>query len=326
MSSKYANPMDGRVNAADPRRVTPRGELKMPKFVRFKYEDTGAGLNEVFWEAYREGLGSLNLAVFSDKVIKPLFGLVRNLHAHTFTDFTDGALFGPKDCTSIDMMHIDKIGHAYVPDKDYTIAHIVQMEGDAMGYYYDFGDNWSFAVKVIEVLPVEENTGAVTVLSGRGAHLPDGVAWPVWRDLMADVDKGPKYRKAALDKMYTDSSSYQKQRRDPNFDFDRFSIPQTQAAVQAALDSKASLANSSKRYLTPMVEDYDEQSRTFNPGLKKGQKLVRTVLPTGTILQEGVAIRRPDHPDITACTNCGSPNDLKACSGFRQKYYCSRSC
>ena len=42
--------MDGRINAADPRRVTPSGELKMPKFVQFDFEDTGAGLNEIFWE------------------------------------------------------------------------------------------------------------------------------------------------------------------------------------------------------------------------------------------------------------------------------------
>ena len=195
-----------------------------------------------------------------------------------------------------------------------------------MGYQYDFGDNWFFTIKVLEILPMEESTGAVIVTGGKGAHLPDGVAWPVWRDLVADVDKGPKYRAAALEKMYTESSSYQKQRRDPNFDFDHFSVPETQAAVQAALDSKTSLASSSKQYVFPMVEDYEEKSKAFHPGLKKGQKILRTVLPGGTILQEGVATRRPDHPDVTACSNCGSPSNLKACSGCKQKYYCSRSC
>lgn len=67
------------------------------------------------------------------------------------------------------MMHIDKVGYAYIPDKEwavfqfknstlilfcsYTIAHIVQKEGDTMGYYYDFGDNWYFRIKVLFIIP-----------------------------------------------------------------------------------------------------------------------------------------------------------------------------
>ena len=38
------------VRSDDPRRTTPRGELRMPKFVKFHPEDTASLLNEVFWE------------------------------------------------------------------------------------------------------------------------------------------------------------------------------------------------------------------------------------------------------------------------------------
>lgn len=34
----------------DPRRMTPKGELKMPKFVQFHILDDGEDLDEIFWE------------------------------------------------------------------------------------------------------------------------------------------------------------------------------------------------------------------------------------------------------------------------------------
>lgn len=36
------------------------------------------------------------MGILADKVISPVMGWTRNYHAHTFTDFTDGSLFGPK--------------------------------------------------------------------------------------------------------------------------------------------------------------------------------------------------------------------------------------
>lgn len=41
---------EGRLSADDPRRLTPSGELKKPKFVKFLFEDSGAYLDEIFWE------------------------------------------------------------------------------------------------------------------------------------------------------------------------------------------------------------------------------------------------------------------------------------
>lgn len=40
--------------------------------------------------------GGLSLAVLADKIITPLMGWTRNYHAHLWTDFKDGSVFGPK--------------------------------------------------------------------------------------------------------------------------------------------------------------------------------------------------------------------------------------
>lgn len=95
--------------------------------------------------------------MFADKVLTPVWGWcvskslrsvspavdkeahsfcrVRNLHAHTFHDMKDGAMFGPKvcrsstatlvvldtllqDCNSIDILHhMDNAGYAYIPEE-----------------------------------------------------------------------------------------------------------------------------------------------------------------------------------------------------------------
>ncbi|KAG8978153.1 hypothetical protein FRC05_011269 [Tulasnella sp. 425] len=44
--------------------------------------------------------GGLSLAVLADKIITPLMGWTRNYHAHLWTDFKDGSVFGPK-CESV---------------------------------------------------------------------------------------------------------------------------------------------------------------------------------------------------------------------------------
>ncbi|KAG9051596.1 hypothetical protein FS837_004106 [Tulasnella sp. UAMH 9824] len=44
--------------------------------------------------------GGLSLAVLADKIITPLMGWTQNYHAHIWTDFKDGSVFGPK-CETI---------------------------------------------------------------------------------------------------------------------------------------------------------------------------------------------------------------------------------
>lgn len=129
-----------------------------------------------------------------------------------------------------------------------------------------------------------------------------------------------------------DSTSYSEQQYSSNFDFDHFSVMDTQRAVRAALDSKASIPSSSKQFVAPLIRNYEGIHGQFSNNLKRGQKVVRTPvvndfgIPTRTFMEEGVSAGRPDRPGNTACSNCGSPNNLKACSGCKQKYYCTRSC
>ena len=40
----------------DPRRRTPTGDLRMPKFVKFDPRDPGEDLDEIFWEGSRQCL------------------------------------------------------------------------------------------------------------------------------------------------------------------------------------------------------------------------------------------------------------------------------
>ncbi|KAI0686560.1 MM3350-like domain-containing protein [Earliella scabrosa] len=248
----------------DPRRRTPQGELKAPKFVRFHPLDNGDGCDEIFWEdpltfTPRRGRnfyidswgiypvaqlrqldlgdlpkrdytlyislphidnpvdsrfdrywrririsGGMPLGVFADKVITPLWGWVRNLHAHVFHDFKDGALFGPKDCNAVDIMHLDKSGYAYIPEESYCVAHVLQNPGDVMGYHYDFGDNWWVDIKLEEIAPVEESSGAVVVLDGAGGIPPDGEQTGTfnWAEYLRTAAVSPVGKRIAVEALF----------------------------------------------------------------------------------------------------------------------------
>jgi hypothetical protein len=41
-----------------------------------------------------------------DKILNPVLGWMRHYHAYLFTDFEDGAQFGPEGSTAVDMMHL----------------------------------------------------------------------------------------------------------------------------------------------------------------------------------------------------------------------------
>ena len=186
-------------------------------------------------------------------------------------------------------------------------------------------------MQVEDIHPVEESNGAVVVLGGTGAHPPDGVAWFQWVQAMEEINKRPEARKQAID-LLRNSNGYKSRYVSPNFDFNAFSAIDAQRAIQEALDSKMSIPAASKRIAVPMVPNAVPDPTGIKQGLRKGQKYVRTALkdefgvPTGSFMEEGVAEKRRDNPANTACASCGSPNNLKACSGCKQRYYCSRTC
>ncbi|RPD52779.1 hypothetical protein L226DRAFT_204988 [Lentinus tigrinus ALCF2SS1-7] len=435
-------------NPVDPRRKTPQGELKSPKFVKFHMLDSGEGCDEIFWEDPRDFIprrgrndwidswgiyphdrrgardvdgmriferthvtqliyrdedklplpeiqfinvlidkkvsqlkqadlgdlpqrdytlyislpfiddphdnkvdrywrrvrvsGGLPLSVFADKIITPLWGWMRNLHAHIFHDFKDGALFGPKDCNSVDMMHLDKSGYKYIPEDEYSIAYILRSPGDVMGYHYDFGDNWFVDIKLEEIASKEDSTGAVVVLDGAGGIPPDGEQTGTfsWAHYLQQASRSPAGKRKAVEVLFG-TANYAKKLPPSNaltYDFDAFDLDGTRRAVREALDSKASLPYASKKFVTPlgdrtlesMLDDEAVLSRLGMSlkDLKKGVALAQTPLSgsSRTFMEEGVSISRKDNPGNTACAYCGSPKDLKACAACGQRYYCGKEC
>ncbi|RDX42291.1 hypothetical protein OH76DRAFT_135689 [Lentinus brumalis] len=436
------------IDFGDPRRRTPQGVLKAPKFVRFHMLDSGEGCDEIFWEdphnftprrgrngwidswgiyphdndgfrevdgmriaertattqhIYREKenmflpeiqfidaliakkvsqlkqvdlgdlpqrdftlyislpfienpydsrtdrywrrirvSGGLPLFVFADKVITPLWGWVRNLHAHIFHDFKDGALLGPKGCNAMDMMHLDKSGYKYIPEEEYCIAHILRTPGDVMGYHYDFGDNWFVDIKLEEIASNEESTGAVAVLDGAGGIPPDGeqIGTFHWADYLRKAARSPVGKRKAVAALFGATNYIQAGKKPPadpfSYDFDAFDLEGTRRAVRDALDSKASLPYASKKFVSPIGEQTPEsmlsdESVMLRLGMrlkdmKKGTALAQVPVSDTTFLEEGVSVGRKDNPGNTACANCGSPSDLKACGACGQRYYCSKTC
>ncbi|TFK82988.1 hypothetical protein K466DRAFT_590094 [Polyporus arcularius HHB13444] len=301
-----------------------------------------------YWRRIRVS-GGLPLAVFADKVLTPVWGWVRNLHAHTFHDMKDGAMFGPKDCNSIDIMHhMDNAGYAYIPEESYCIAHILREPGDVMFYHYDFGDNWFLDIKLEDIAPVESSTGAVVVLGGRGGRLPDGdrVGTWDWQQYLKKADESTLESDDYDGKMYavaklfctTNYNDLEPPRNPLTYSFDYFDLAECRAEVRAALDSKASLPYASKKFITPIGEGSLEKLLELNQvssrlginfkNLKKGTAVVQTMTgPDGEqFIEEGIVTTRRDNPANTACARCGSPHGLKACGRCGQRFYCGKTC
>ncbi|KAI0687799.1 hypothetical protein C8T65DRAFT_746944 [Cerioporus squamosus] len=286
--------------------------------------------------------GGLPLFVLADKVITPLWGWVRNLHAHIFHDFKDGALFGPKGCNATDMMHLDKSGYKYIPEEEYCIAHILRTPGDVMGYHYDLGDNWSVDIKLEEIASKDESTGTVVVLDGAGGTPPDGEQTGTfqWADYLRQAARSPAGKRKAVSALFGATNYTQARKSPPSdplaYDFDAFDLEGTRRAVRVALDSKASLPYASKKFVSPIGEGMPESMRSEESvflrlgmrlkDMKKGVALAQVPVSSGTFLEEGVSVGRKDNPGNTACANCGSPSDLKACAACGQRYYCSKTC
>ncbi|OJT08540.1 hypothetical protein TRAPUB_546 [Trametes pubescens] len=271
-----------------------------------------------YWRRVRVS-GGLPLGVFADKIITPLFGWVRNSHAHLFTDYKDGALFGPKNCNAVDMqVHLDKSGRAFIPEEGYRISHILQNAGDVMGYHYDLGDNWWVDIKLEEVIPAVESTNAFELIHGAGGALPEDGAEHFgnicWAHILRSAAASLRGKLIAVNRIFTATNHASETRpvRAANYNFDHFDFPGTRAAVHAALDSKASLSWGSKTAVHPLgktkgrelIRDEHLAMRLgINPAdKKKGTKVRHTrANDRGAFMEEGVATTRADSPKATAC-------------------------
>lgn len=272
--------------------------------------------------------GGTNLDTFQDKVVQPIMGWARNAHSFAFQDLTDGSAFGPKDSRAIDMCHADKAVISYIDADKYVLAHVLQKPGDKMRYLYDFGDTWLHDIVVEEILPKAGSTGAVEVLDGRGMCPPeDGHGNFTWAENLWKIRHGTLREQNEIMHEVIRATNY-KGRPFSRADFDAFSFSPAKAqdAVAEALRSAASVRSGPKVVNHPLrPEALLEDALPGKPRLRKGQSEVREFDDPESLrfVSETVSERR-DRIKQALCAKCGSPRDLKACTGCRKIYYCGK--
>jgi len=264
--------------------------------------------------------GGTNLLSFADKILGPIVGWTRNYHSYVFVDLSDGAVFGPKQSRSIDIMHLDTRGWLYLNVEKYLICDVLQTVGAEMGYLYDLGDGWSHTIVLEEILDADKSNGKVQVLEGARACPPE--------DSNGFEGMGNwAYRKALKKNTinYNEASSalnYRPKRFHP----ETFSVQQCQERVNTELRSTTSTLSGAKLFnfpLTPAGITAFDSSRTKNPKTEAHVKQHQG--DSSSYLSETVRTSR-DHAQLALCHKCGSPHNLKVCSACRGIRYCSREC
>ncbi|KAJ7755122.1 MM3350-like domain-containing protein [Mycena metata] len=276
--------------------------------------------------------GGMSLGVLQDKVLAPLMGWVRNFHAHILTDYRDGTQYGPKNSTAIDMMHVDASGYDFLNEDDYCVAHLMAAVGDACQYEYDLGDHFRHDIVVEKIAPLEESYGRVQVLGGSGiCPMENGKGNDTWAehiDTLTNLESGstPAARRELLAEIYsmpnyTDRGWHKR----PKFDPDWFDLAETTGAVMAALGTKLSYSAGAKTFKMPLAPE----GLLPGPMSASKRKTTRevTVAPGDSFgFFEELKKDGRDSRRATACAACGNPNDLKACSGCGQRFYCGQAC
>ncbi|KZS89778.1 hypothetical protein SISNIDRAFT_431654 [Sistotremastrum niveocremeum HHB9708] len=268
--------------------------------------------------------GGINLEALQDKVIQPVMGWERNLHAYVFMELTEGACFGPRNPSTVDVAHKGTICYDWLKADDYVLAHLVQKKGDKMEYLYDFGDRFLHWLEVEDVLPVEESDGAVVVLEGRGMCPAENSSGNrTWAGKMYSYYHGTPEEKQQVLREMNYAPNYKGKSIDGRYDLLRFSVDECQNDIAVALGSHSSVRSGGKQY----VQQFYPGSLHFGGDRKKGQSISKTFDPETmcedhpNYLQETISERR-DRTKVALCAACGTPHDLKACSRCKTIWYC----
>ncbi|KAF5366847.1 hypothetical protein D9758_006485 [Tetrapyrgos nigripes] len=296
----------------------------------------------------------IRLNVFQDKIVAPIMGWTRNLHAYTFTDFRDGSLFGPEESRHIDMVYLDGHGYDYLPDNKYMLAHLFSKEGDEIGYLYDFGDRWYHEMKlkkcpfrqIEKILDIDSSDGEVRIIEGRGMCPGENLhGVHGFREFIDKYENEGDYRKKQEQKREILGTPNYKSYHKPASLFDPFSFDMewTQKLLNEALASPTSIPSGARSFKMPMRPDALDPTTWDDPTkagkkLKKGQAIVREFdteqdglsgmlakMGMGGHWEETVHTQR-DKRAQTVCAMCGKPGgqELKQCSGCKRVLYCSR--
>jgi len=276
------------------------------------------------WRRFRVSAG-MKLSVFQDKVLAPILGWVRNFHCYTFTDFRDGALFGPDEASSVDRVHVCQIGYDYLPDDRFILANLFSKEGDQIGYLYDFGDKWWHELTVEKIIPQEESTGEVKVIDGKGMCPGENMDGCYnYHEFLEEYDKDTPLKKVERKRKILGSPNYKAFGKPPSlFDPDSFSIKDAEARLAEALASTNSVRSGAKVFNMPIAPESVRDSFD-RKHLKKGEAIVKDYDNENFGYWQETANTRKDKRDETVCAQCGRPDEnLKLCSGCKQIRYCS---
>ncbi|KAJ7327906.1 MM3350-like domain-containing protein [Mycena albidolilacea] len=269
---------------------------------------------------------------------------VRNFHAHILTDYRDGTQYGPKvvqaisfclrslilfqNSGAIDMMHIDASGYDFLNEDDYCVAHVMDKVGDACQYEYDLGDHFRHDIIVERIVPLEESYGRVQVLGGSGiCPMENGKGNDTWAKHIETLTKSgtPAARRGLLSEIYSMPNYTDRGwNKASKFDPDYFDLAEMTQAVMAALGTKLSYSPGAKTFKVPFVPE-----ALLGPLSASKRKTTRevTMSPGDSFgFYEELKKDGRDSRRATACAACGNPNDLKACSGCGQRFYCGQAC
>ncbi|PPQ69769.1 hypothetical protein CVT24_002981 [Panaeolus cyanescens] len=287
------------------------------------------------WRRFKVSAG-ISLNALQDKVVAPVMGWVRNLHCYTFTDFRDGSLYGPEQGSrSVDVAHKAQVGYEYLPDERYKFAHLFSKEGDEIGYLYDFGDKWYHVIRIEKIIPVEQSTGAVEVIDGKGMCPGENLRGSLhYEDFLFKYDDADYFEKNKMKREVLATPNYGKSFGKPPalFDPSNFDLEATKKRVSDALNSASSVPSGAKQFTIPFQEH--EPGEFDKPFLKKSQSIVVTREEGNNSDDSDVGgywketqSNTKDRRRVAVCAACGKPAsddvELKTCSGCRLVWYCS---
>ncbi|KAF8802479.1 hypothetical protein BYT27DRAFT_7196671 [Phlegmacium glaucopus] len=281
------------------------------------------------WRRFRVSAG-ISISAFQDKAVAPIMGWVRNFHCYTFTDFRDGALFGPESSDSIDRVHIAQVGYDYLPDDKYKLAHLFGKEGDKIGYLYDFGDKWYHTIEIEKIYSREESNGAIEVLNGKGMCPGENMHGSLqYEDFLNDYDAASYKDKVEKKREILQCPNYKSFGKPPSlFDPATFDVQAARGRLLEALSGPNSVRSGSKKFSMPMMPGgeamLDEMGQKY---LKKGQSIIKKPDDESLGYWHETKSSTKDRRREAVCASCGKPAaqdvQLKTCSGCRQVLYCS---
>jgi len=117
--------------------------------------------------------GDIALFALQDKVLSPVMGWTRNIHAYVFISQQDGAVYGPQDASFEDLSRMDSFGWESIDDTRVRLCDVLAAPHQAMHYVYDLEEGWWHRITVQEIRAPSESTGEVVVLEGAMACPPE---------------------------------------------------------------------------------------------------------------------------------------------------------